>query len=60
MVSSTHHLDFIGKSNAIWLIFSKFKHRTHYLLQNLLFLDSTTVEGQHTELLMHSQGIYLL
>ena len=54
MVSSTHHLDFIGNSTAIWLIFSKLKHRTYYLLQNPLFLDSTPVEGQHTELLMHN------
>ena len=26
----------------------------------LYFLDATPVEGQHTELLTHNQGIYLL
>ena len=36
-VSSTHYLDFVGKSNTIWLIFSKLKHCTYHLLQNPLF-----------------------
>ena len=39
-----------------------FKIKTPHLLSltKSSILDSTTVEGQHTELLMYSQGIYLL
>ena len=60
MISSTHHLDFVGKSIQLANIF---KVKTLHLLssyKNPLFLDATPVEGQHIELLMHNQGIYLL
>ena len=47
------------------LVYSQFYtsfrlHRQLLLLQNPLFLDPSPVEGQHTELLMHNQGIHLL
>ena len=60
MVSSTHHLDFVGKSTAIWLISSKNQNVPTVTSTKSSILDPTPVEGQHTELLMHNQGIYLL
>ena len=58
MVSPTLHLvQFIGNSYTIWLTLLNLNH-THCRLS--LSLDTNTVEGQHTELLMHNQGIYLL
>ena len=47
-VSSTHHLDFIGKSTANCLISLKLKPYLLSLLLKSSILDSTPVEGQCT------------
>ena len=60
MVSSTHHLDFHRQINHILANILKIEPYLLLLLQNPLFLDPIPVEGQHTELLVCNQGIYLL